>query len=416
VSIVLSIDVKMAWRNIWRHPRRSLLTTAAIAFATIVLIFMLSWQFGSYSTMINATVKTQTGHIQVQAEGYQDKRGIRLVVPHPGGVGDMLDRTAGVADYSFRANAFSLISSEKRTYGGMVVGIDPVREAGVSTIPQLVRQGKYLSPGDKNQALVGRLLARNLQVGPGDELVVLGQGRDGSIAATVVKVKGIFSSGQDERDRRLMHVPLEYFQDLYAMRGAVHEVVVLCESLEQVPKVKNRIAASLETVEEGESLVVLDWKELVPGLIEAIKVDLASGFIFYIILIVVVAFSILNTFLMAIFERTKEFGVLMAIGTKPGRLFRILLLESTCMTVLGVVVGMVVGSLITWHFQVHGIVISSASEILRQFGLPDRIYPQLSVWSVSIGAGIVLLITSITALYPALRVHRMSPVEAMAAV
>lgn len=413
---MFSIDVKMAWRNIWRHPRRSLLTTAAIAFATIVLIFMLSWQFGSYSTMINATVKAQTGHLQVQAEGYQEKRAMRLVVSHPGRVGAVLEGTAGVAGHTFRANAFSLISSAHRTYGAMVVGIDPVREARVSTITQLIRQGKYLTADDTNQALVGRLLAKNLRVEPGDELVLLGQGRDGSIAASVVAVGGIFSSGQDELDRRLLYVPLDYFQDLYAMGDSVHEVVVLCESLEQVANAKTRIAASLKEMDEDQDLVVLDWKELVPGLIEAIKVDLASGFIFYIILIVVVAFSILNTFLMAIFERTKEFGVLMAIGTKPGRLFRILLLESTCMTLLGVAMGSVVGSLITYHFHVHGIVISSATEILRQFGLPDRIYPQLSVLSVSIGAGIVLIITLVTALYPALKVRRLTPVEAMAAV
>jgi ABC-type antimicrobial peptide transport system permease subunit len=156
--------------------------------------------------------------------------------------------------------------------------------------------------------------------------------------------------------------------------------------------------------------------ELMPGLVEAIKMDLVSGFIFYLILIVVVAFSILNTFLMSILERTKEFGVLMAIGTTPGRLTRLLLMESVGMTVLGVVAGIITGSLITWYFQVHGIHISGTTELMRQFGLPDRIFPRLSVLSVSIGAGIVLVITVLTALYPALKVRRLRPVEAMTAV
>jgi putative ABC transport system permease protein len=130
----------------------------------------------------------------------------------------------------------------------------------------------------------------------------------------------------------------------------------------------------------------------------------------------VVAFSILNTFLMAIFERTREFGVLMAIGTTPGRLSKILLVESTTMTLVGIVFGVITGSLVTWYFQMHGIVISGASELLRQFGLPERMYPRLSVLSASIGAGIVLAITILTALYPALKVRRFKPVEAMAAV
>ncbi len=412
----MSIDVKMAWRNIWRNPRRSILTILAIAFASLLLVFMLSWQFGSYDTMINSAVKIHTGHVQVQAEGYKDKRSIRLVVPDPAEVGDILEKTPGVAAYSFRTNAFSLVSSKERTYGAIVTGIDPVREAKVSTLEKLVHQGNYLSAGDTDQALVGKLLAKNLLVGLGDELVVLGQGRDGSIAATMVKVKGIFSSGQDEFDRSTIHIPLKYFQDVYTMYEAVHEVVVLVKSLEYVPEIKRTVAAGIENTNKKGHLVVLDWMELMPGLIQAIQMDLVSGFIFYIILIVVVAFSILNTFLMTIFERTREFGVLMALGTTPGRLTKLLLIESTTMTMVGIVIGIIGGSLITWYFQEHGIVISGASELMRQYGLAERMFPQLSVLSVVIGSGAVLVITLLTALYPALRVRRLRPVEAMMSV
>jgi ABC-type antimicrobial peptide transport system permease subunit len=156
--------------------------------------------------------------------------------------------------------------------------------------------------------------------------------------------------------------------------------------------------------------------ELMPGLIEAIKMDLISGFIFYIILIVVVAFSILNTFLMAILERTREFGVLMAIGTKPNRLTKLLLMESATMTIVGIFIGITAGSLITLYFQVNGIHIPGSTELLREYGLPERMYPQLSLLSASIGPAVVLLITLLTALYPALKVRRLKPVEAMQAV
>ncbi|UCG67724.1 MAG: ABC transporter permease [Deltaproteobacteria bacterium] len=403
----------MAWRNIWRNPRRSILTISAIAFASLLLVFMLSWQFGSYDTMINSAVMIHTGHLQVQAKEYEKKRNIRLVVPDPAAIGGILEQTSELAAYTFRANAFSLISSKERTYGTIVIGIDPQREARVSTLKKLIRQGNYLSADDSNQALVGKLLAKNLNVVLGDELVVLGQGRDGSIAATVVKVKGIFSSGQDEFDRSSIHIPLKYFQDVYAMNGAVHEVVALGKSLEYIPEIKSRVTAGIENMIQKDHLVVLDWMELMPGLIQAIQMDLVSGFIFYIILIVVVAFSILNTFLMAVFERTREFGVLLAIGTTPRRLTKLLLTESVSMTMVGIVIGIIAGSLITWYFQVHGIVISGAAEVLRQFGLPERMFPRLSVLSISIGTGIVLVITLLTALYPALKVRRLRPVEAM---
>ena len=413
---MFSVDVKMALRNVWRNPRRSILTILAIAFASLLLVFMLSWQFGSYDTMINSAVKIHTGHLQVQAKGYQDKKNIRLVVSDPATVGSVLEEIPAVAAYTFRTNAFSLVSSRERTYGAVVIGIDPEKEAKVSNLERLIRQGSYLSADDSDQALAGKLLIANLQVGLGDELVVLGQGRDGSIAATVVKVKGIFSSGQDEFDRSTIHIPLRYFQDVYAMHGTVHELVALGNSLEYVSEIKSRVEDDIKKMEKNEHLVVLDWMELMPGLIQAIQMDLVSGFIFYIILIVVVAFSILNTFLMAIFERTREFGVLMAVGAPPHRLTKLLLIESGSMTMVGIVIGIIAGSLITWYFQVHGIVISGSSELMRHYGLPERMFPQLSALSVSIGAGLVLVITFLTALYPALKVRRLRPVQAMMGV
>jgi len=405
------MEFRMAWRNVWRHTRRTLLTVSAIAFATVLLVFMLSWQFGSYYTMITSAVMIHTGYLQVLAKGYQEKQSMRLVVPEPASVAKIVEEGNGVAAYAFRARAFSLVSSKDRTYGAVVVGIAPDREGEVSTLKSLIRKGEFLSPRDSNEALLGRLLAGNLKVDVGDEVVLLGQGRDGSIAATVVRVKGIFSSGQDEFDRGVLHIPLAVFQDVYSMRGAVHEVVIKTASLDDVERVKAELAARLKGFRD---LVVKDWSELMPGLMEAIKMDLVSGFIFYIILIVVVAFSILNTFLMVVFERTREFGVMMALGTTPARLTRILLMESMTMALIGIAVGTGLGIVVTLIFQSHGIVISGASELLSQFGLPERMFPRLSFLSAMIGPVVVLLITFLTALYPALKVRRMPIVESLA--
>jgi ABC-type lipoprotein release transport system permease subunit len=388
----------------------------AIAFACLLLVFMLSFQFGSYDTMINSAVKIHTGHLQVQGKGYQDKRSMRLVVPDPAAIGRILDEIPGVDAYTYRANAFSLVSSKERTYGTIVIGVDPAREANVSTLKKVIRQGSYLSEEDMDKALVGELLAKNMQVGLGDELVILGQGRDGSVAASVVEVKGIYNSGQDEFDRSSIHIPLKYFQDVYAMRGGVHEVVALGKSLADISAMKEAVEGAVKGVDQKQHLVVLDWMDLMPGLVEGIELDLVSGMILYFILIVVVAFSILNTFLMAVLERTKEFGVMMAIGTTPRRLTKLLLLESITMTMVGIVFGMIAGSMITWYFQVHGISIAGTSEVVRQFGIPERMFPQLSFLSMTIGPMLVLFITFLTALYPALKVRRLRPVEALASV
>ncbi|MGB5749650.1 MAG: FtsX-like permease family protein [Desulfobacterales bacterium] len=409
----MSIDAKMAWRNIWRNTRRTILTICAIAFASLLLVFMLSFQFGSYETMINTSVKIQTGHMQIQAQGFQEKKNIRQVVPEPEKIAAILKTISNIAAYTYRGQAFSLISSNERTYGVAVTGIDPDREADVSRLKSLIREGDFLTVEDTDQALIGKLLAQNLRVKLGDELTVLGQGRDGSIAATVVQIKGIFSSGISDFDRAAIHIPLRTFQEVYSMQGAVHEVVVIADSLRNIDAIMTSIKTGLSSLNSKEPLMVLDWDELMPGLKQSIEMDLISGLIFYLLLVLVVAFSILNTFLMAIFERTREFGVLMAIGTTPGRLTKVLLIESMTMTFIGIVAGIIVGSLITLYFQVHGIDFSGASELLSQFGITGRMYPKLSWLSAISGPLAVLMITFFAALYPALKVRRLQPVEAM---
>ena len=406
----------MAWRNIWRNPRRTILTVCAVTFASVLLVFMLSFQFGSYETMINTSVKISTGHLQVQAEKYQEKKSIRFVIPEPRVIADIVEHIPEVEAYTFRGQAFALISSEDRTYGVMVTGIEPHKEASVSRLKKLVREGNFLSADDVNQAVLGKLLAKNLKVTIGDELTLLGQGRDGSIAATVVQVKGIFSSGIDDFDRAVMQIPLVTFQDAFSMHGAVHEVVIIARSLSDISGIKAELETALSVLKTGKPLKTLDWQELMPGLRQAIEMDLVSGLIFYGLLIIVVAFSILNTFLMAIFERTREFGVMMAIGTTPRRLTKVVLIESISMTLVGIIAGILIGMGVTYYFQINGIDFSGGSELLSQFGITGRMYPKLSLLSVTIGPFMVLFFTFLAALYPALKVRRLRPVEAMAAV
>lgn len=411
------IDIKMGWRNIWRNPRRTILTVLAIAFACVLLVFMLSFQFGSYDTMINASVRINTGHLQIQARGYNEHKKIRQSIPDPKPILRILKKTPSVVAYSCRARAFGLVSSAQRSYGVMVVGVQPKSEAKVSTLGNIIKAGRYLTSQPDDQgfygAMMGRLLARNLHVDIGDEITILGQGRDGSVAASVLKVRGIYDSGLDEFDRSAVQIPLSAFQDVFYMQKAVHEIVVVGENLSMVPAIKRHIQGRLTASAGQADMVVLDWDELMPGLRQAIRMDLVSGGIFYLILIMVVAFSILNTFLMAILERTREFGVMMAVGTRPQRLTRLVLIESAGMTLVGVTVGVILGCLITWYFQIHGIEIDGSSELLRQYGIPSRLFPRLSPLSASVGPAAVFIITLVSALYPALKIRRLRPVEAM---
>ncbi len=412
----MSVELKMAWRNIWRNSRRTLLTIAAIAFASMLLVFMLSFQLGCYETMINTSVKISTGHLQVQAKGYLEDKKMRLVIKDPDQVASVLETIDGIDSYTFRANGFSLVSSDKRTYGVVVTGIDPEREAAVSTIKSLIRKGRYLNADDTYAVLIGEHLSRNLKVDIDDELTILGQGRDGSIAAAVLTVTGIFDSGLDEFDRNIILMGLAGFQEVFSMGKSVHEAIIMADSLRDVAMVKQEIQNHFSTAGDDTKLAVPDWMEIMPGLLQGIQMDLFSGIMMYIILIVVVAFSIFNTFLMAIFERTREFGVMMAIGTTPSRITKLVMFESICMTLVGILLGILGGSLITLYFQKYGISIAGTEDIFKEYGIPDRLYPRLSLISSTAGPLVVFLITFVSSVFPALKIRKLKPVDAMKTV
>jgi len=412
----MTMDIKIAWRNVWRNPRRTWLTVAAIGFACVILIFMLSFQFGSYATMINSAIQINTGHIQIQNQKYFDEKSIHEVIAKPGPVLEMADQIRSVVAVSARARAFGLVSSDKRTMGVMITGIDPENEARVSSLKSLMRKGKFLTSADPktNPAIVGKMLARNLGAGPGDELIILGQARDGSVAAAALTLCGIYESGMDEFDRNTLHIRLDQFQEIYFMKEAVHEIVIRVQDLGTVVRIKQELADGLKQMPHADELAVFDWDDLMPGLTQAIKLDLTIGIIFWFLLVLVVAFSILNTFLMAVLERTREFGVMMAMGTTPARLVKLILFESGAMTLVGVASGIVLGCLVTWIFQIYGIDFSGASEILEQYGISGRIYPKLSFITAFAGPSLVWIITFAVSLYPALKIRNLRPVKAIA--
>lgn len=402
-------DLILAWRNIWRNPRRSVLTLSAIAFACVLLVFMLSFQLGSYESMISASVRLSTGYIQIQAKGYQKDQKMEQVVPDSQKIMSSIRSVPGITGVSARNYAFAMASSAARTRGLIVMGIDPQNEGMVTTLPSQIREGRYLGPEDRSGCLIGTLLSRMLRVGVGDEITLLGMGRDGSVAATVVNVIGICSSGIEEVDRSIVRITVSHFDEIFSMNSSVHAIALSVSDLSALERIRD----ILKKMPMLEGLAILDWSELTPGLMQSIKLDLASGFLMYMALVLVVAFSIANTFIMAIFERTREFGVLMAIGVKPGRLMRMLLAEAFILNSMGIILGMLAGAGITLFFQSRGIDIGEAGQMVAQYGLSTRFYPRLSTISLLTGPAIVMVLTWFSALIPTLRVRRMTPVDAM---
>jgi ABC-type lipoprotein release transport system permease subunit len=222
----MNIVLRLAWRNLWRHARRTWLTIGAMVFSNTLLVFMISFQFSMYGLMIDNTLQVFSGHMQVQAPGYKDDQKMRQVVPDVQSLAATLRSELDSETIAARGWSFGLASSEERSYGIGIYGVEPAFEGNVSNIPGLIEDGQYLESTDTMEIVIGTMLARNLRVGVGDELTILGSGLDGSFAAAVVTVVGIFESGVKEIDRNIAEMPLGAFQEVFYMNGAGHQVVI----------------------------------------------------------------------------------------------------------------------------------------------------------------------------------------------
>ncbi len=406
----MNIILRLAWRNLWRHARRTWLTVGAMVFSNILLVFMISLQFGMYGLMIDNTLQVFTGHLQVQAPGYKDDQKMRQVVPRVSGLADRLRAELGNDRIAARGWAFGLASSEERSYGIGIYGVEPDFEPRVSNIPGLISEGRYLDDTNAQEVVVGAVLARNLRATLGDELTLLGSGLDGSFAAAVLEIVGIFESGVPDIDRNIAEMPLGAFQDVFYMEGAGHQVVVFGNLLREVPVLQERVRNLLP---DDADLVVHDWDALQPGLKQAIQADISSAFFMYGVLVILVAFSVLNTSLMSVLERTHEFGVAMALGLRPGRLGRLIMLETLMMGLIGLVLGAIAGAIVTSWFTVNGLSIPGMDEMAAQFNLPARVFPSVNLLTMFLGPAVVFLFTLLAAVYPALRLHKLRIVDAM---
>jgi ABC-type lipoprotein release transport system permease subunit len=386
-----NITFRLAWRNLWRRKRRTWLTVGAMVFSNILLVFMISIQIGMYGMMINNTLRAQTGHLQVQVPGYKDDHKMRQVVPDVTGLAKELRDGLATDEVAARASAFALVSSADRSYGLQITGVEPEFEARVSSLPGLIKDGRFLGDAMAEEIVIGRVLAR---------------------AAAVVTVVGVFESGMSDMDRSFAEVPLGFFQDVFAMDGAGHAVAIMAPGLIQVGATGTRVGALLP---EGQDLVVHDWDALLPGLKQAIQADFTSAWFMYGILIVLVAFSVLNTQLMSVLERTKEFGIVMSLGVTPGRLGRLVLLETALMGTVGLVLGVLLGGALVVWLGYHGFSYPGMEEMAGKFNLPSRIYPQVSFIGLLFGPMIILLSSVIASFYPAIRLRWLEPVAAMRA-
>ena len=400
----------LAWRNIWRQPVRSVLSLIGLAFSSLLLVFMLSFQLGVYDTIKIGALGLFDGFGQFQPVGYDDDPDISKILP---GWQALLaaDRVEGVSASAPRASSFAILASGDTSFGAAVIGVDPAREPAVSTLYTTIAEGRYLAADDDAAIVMGAGLARNLGLVLGDSVTMLGTGNDGAVAADVLQLVGIFSTGVNAIDRQITQMPLARFQETYNMGTGVNVVALRGPDFGGVI----RAAPQLRAMAADQGATYLRWDDLQPEVRQMISLDLSTAMLMYGIMIVVVVFILLNTLYMSVLERTREFGGLMAIGMRPRQIGAMIWLELIFLSLLGAGIGIALGAGVTIWIENIGIAFPGMEDVLSQWGISGRVYPDLSWLSALAGPGVIVGSIVALGLIPYRHILRLEPVSAMGA-
>jgi putative ABC transport system permease protein len=408
----MMLFLTMAWRNVWRNRRRSALTVSVIALSLTFNILMRGIGDGFHEQMVDNSVRANIGHLEVHRHGYHDDPGLNRTLPDPARVERAIEALPGLRGHALRVLGDGLASTEDNSAGIAVIGIDPTAEQTVTTIHRAVIEGSYLDGGGERPILLGDRLATTLKARLGEKVVLLVQAADGSMGAQLFRVSGIFRSGAPELDRGVAYVRMSDAQDLFALGNRVTEAVVLLDSSGRVPAAQAALRAALAG--PGDPYEVLSWAEVEPFLEQFIVLDDAFFYIIVAILFIVISVGILNTILMSVFERVREFGVMMALGTRPRQVVLLVVLEAVVLAIVGIGVGGTLGSLATLYFARAGIDLSSFAEGAASIGITTTVIrSELTAANVVLSNLAVFVLVVLVALYPAVHAARLRPVEAI---
>lgn len=394
--------VKLAWRNLWRQKRRTLLTASALALVLFLSLITRAFQEGSYTSNIKNAAKFYTGLIQLQNPEFGDSSSIDDVLPQTASFISAAKNNPNIDVVLPRVESFALAAKDERSKGVMVLGVEPEAEDQYSNISDKLIEGSYIQSGQKS-VLVGGGLANYLQLKVGDELVLYGVGHRGQTAAGLYQISGILHFPLQQLDSQLVYMPLDTAQSLYSLDDQVTAWVLNTESLRDLPDTVEQLKAQY-----GKNVAVKDWKELSPEMAQQIALDKAGGIFLIYILYGIVGFGLFATILMTTLERQREFAVMLATGMLRSKLVLLLTVESLFMSVIGVLIGLIVSAPVLGYFYFNPIEITGdAAKLMRESGfepiVPVSLDPHLLLNQIAV----VLFILLLCLLYPMVRMFRM---------
>ena len=412
--------VKIGWRNLWRNPRGTLLTALALGLGLTLLLISLGLLDGSHEQMVGNGVRFGTGHVVIQAQGYQDTGSVELLLParvvstteeflHTEALKHVLRGT------SPRLLASGLLSSAANASGVSMMGVIPKQERAVSLIPQRIVEGNYLNDDQQSGVVIGTELARKLAVKVGAKVVLMTQAVQppgteatdaggGEMQSTLLRVSGIFRTGIQAIDAHIIQLPLPEAQALLGVPDRVTQVAVLLEREGD----SLMVARGLRKQLTGVPVEILPWRESMPTLAQLFLLDEAFNYVMNGVVLAMVGLGILNTILMRVIERRYEFGLCSALGLRPVQLAVMIIGESLALTAISLALGLVLGLSAQHYFATAGLDLRwfFKSSLPAALVFDPIIYSRLSLTRIASSVGIVFLTATVISFYPALKAAR----------
>lgn len=402
---------KLAWRNIWRNPRRTIVILLAVVIGVWNMIFAGALMRGVEVGMIKNGIATLTGNIQIHSNGYRDDPVIENSITDPKTVETVLKKILPPgAVWTSRVRVNAVAGNARHSAGVTLVGIQPSREAGVSFIGRPVDQGRNLAPDDTYGIVVGSALLDKFETRIGHKLVLMSPAADRDIASRAFRIVGTFRAEMRSTEKRFVFVTMPAAQQMLQLKNSVSEYsIVFPKNIDN-----GQLAAALQSALPADNYNVSTWRDLLPMLDAYLKLSDGFIYIWFVVIFIAMGFGIVNTTLMAVFERMREFGLLKALGMKPLWIIREVLTEAFLILLLGMVIGNILSFLSVLALSGSGINLSALAAGTEFAGMSRMLYPVIYAKDAIIANVVVFVLGLLVSLYPAAKAARFTPVEALA--
>jgi putative ABC transport system permease protein len=406
--------IKLAWRNLIKNLRRSLVTIILGALCCGLMVFYESWRVGSWSKMLDDSVAMYPGYLQIHGKNYQDHPNYDNLIYNVGEVETAVAQLKkDIAGQTVRLETFALYSGNADAVGGMLTGIVPSSEANLSRLKDALKTGRFLEDSDENAVYLGVDLAKKLKVALGDEIVLISSAIDLSMAATQVKVVGTFQTSLPEFDGRAGFINKKFMDQEFLAENIASHIVILPKNKDKTFVLQKKLAKILNK----DAYEVVSWKESMKDMVNFMEMDNVFDHLSFGILLIIVFFVIMIFSLIAIFQRTREIGIMRAVGMTQTQIFQILVVEMVILALFCALIGTILGSGLAYYFQIHPMQLKLDPEVMemyRQWGIYDLTFPaKLNLTTVLMGAVPVFFLIILAVLYPAWKINQMRPIDAI---